>query len=248
MTYDARFFDYVDSGAVQSARALIGALSDAISPQSVLDIGCGRGAWLRSWKEHGVNKVHGLDGDYIDPTRLYIDPFEFTSVDVSRPFNLGQTFDLVQSLEVGEHLSQDSAAGFVSSITNHGNIVMFSAAVPGQGGTQHVNEQPLEYWRDIFYRLGYSAYNYIRPKVYDNRLIEPWYRWNTVLYANAQGELSLSKEVRDRRLRGSEPFKDYTNLPWRIRRALVAPLPVAAVDVLAGVNAKLRRITRGGRA
>jgi SAM-dependent methyltransferase len=244
MAYDVRFFDYVDSGAVQSARILVATLGEVLSPTSVLDIGCGRGAWLMAWKEHGVRTVMGLDGAYVDPEMLYVDPVEFSPVDLSVPFDLGRTFDLVQCLEVGEHIRRDSAADLVLSATKHGNVVMFSAAVPGQGGTQHINEQPLEFWRDLFGARGYVPYDYLRPRLHGDVRVEPWYRWNTVLYANQEGEASLPVAIRASRVAPATRFHDYTSVPWRVRRALVAPLPVAAVDVLAGINARLRGITR----
>ena len=43
----------------------------------------------------------------------------------------------------------------VATITKHGDAVLFSAAIPGQGGQDHLNEQWPEYWQKKFEVNGY---------------------------------------------------------------------------------------------
>jgi hypothetical protein len=47
----------------------------------------------------------------------------------------------------------------------------------------HINEQPLEYWREKFRERGFIAIDCVRPEVIANPRIQHWYRYNIVLYA-----------------------------------------------------------------
>ena len=108
-----------------------------------------------------------VDGPYVDRRRLLIDPGDFHAADLAAPIGLGRRFDLVQSLEVAEHLPAAKAEQFVDMLTTHGHCVMFSAAVPGQGAENHVNEQPAEYWRAIFGERGYGAVDFFSDRSTD---------------------------------------------------------------------------------
>ena len=128
--------------------------------KSVLDLGCGQGVWLASWVRLGAKDVQGIDGPYVDQERLHIPKERFQGRDLARPVDLGRHFDLVQSLEVAEHLPQSAAEQFVDSLVRHGPLVLFSAATPGQGGENHINEQPWEYWREKFAARGYEVFDF----------------------------------------------------------------------------------------
>ena len=155
--YDDVFYNYINRGALDSARQLLPQLISRlpINIESVLDVGCGAGAWLSIWKTHDAEVV-GLDGSYVPPEQLLIKPEEFVATDLRTDFSLERAFTLVQSLEVAEHLPANAAEKFVNSLCRHSDIVMFSAATPGQGGENHINEQPYSYWRDLFKAQGYS--------------------------------------------------------------------------------------------
>lgn len=178
--YDVTFYEYINSGALRSARVIVPLVSGSLKVKSVVDFGCGQGAWLKVWRELRAEEVVGLDGDYVDPNSLLIEKHEFRPTDLTKPVSLGRKFDLVQSLEVAEHLPAACAMAFVESLTAHGAIVMFSAAVPGQGGENHVNEQPYEYWRKLFLAHDFVMLDYIRPRLRDKNLVERWYRYNTL--------------------------------------------------------------------
>jgi hypothetical protein len=94
-----------------------------------------------------------------------IDTREFRIADLGLRIDLGRRSDFVQSLEVAEPLPGERASDFIQVLTAHAPFVMFSAAVPGQVGEHHVNEQPPEYWRAKFRDRGYLAIDYIRPQV-----------------------------------------------------------------------------------
>ena len=71
-------------------------------------------------------------------------------------------------------------------MTKLGDVILFSAAVLGQGGTNHVNEQMPSYWAKKFLRLGYVGIDCIRPEVWENYKVQVWYRQNTLMYVNSK--------------------------------------------------------------
>lgn len=146
--YNNEFFDYIDAGARSSARRLIHTVQPWLDTQSVVDMGSGRGVWLAQWQEAGVEDVLAIDGDYVDRDALAIPQNQFMAADLTKPVTLKRKFELAQSLEVGEHLPTSAAETLVDSLTKASDRVLFSAAVTGQGGEFHINEQPLSFWQD----------------------------------------------------------------------------------------------------
>src|ERR1700674_5370959 len=169
-TYDDRFFATADQTAAMSAAGVIPHLADLHLRRS-LAVGCGQGGWLAQWAKHGATELVGVDGPYVDAKKLHIPSSAFMPRDVGEPFALDRRFDLVQSLEVAEHLPEDKADTFVDNLVRHGRLVLFSAAVPGHGGEHHVNEQPLDYWRAKFAARGYEPIDFLRPRIRDNKEI-----------------------------------------------------------------------------
>ena len=74
-------------------------------------------------------------------SRLLTDPAKFTAVDLRDSFAIGRTFDLAISLEVAEHPPEEFAEPLVERLVTAAPFVLFSAAIPEQGGIHHVNEQ-----------------------------------------------------------------------------------------------------------
>jgi SAM-dependent methyltransferase len=151
--------------------------------RSVVDVGCGRGAWLSVFRERGVRRATGIDGDYVERDRLLFPREDFVAHDLSAPFVGDERYDLVVSLEVGEHLPERSARPFVRTLASLGSVVLFSAAIPGQGGLHHVNEQWPDYWAALFAEVGFAPIDCIRPRVWDDPSVEVWYAQNTLLFA-----------------------------------------------------------------
>ena len=89
-------------------------------------------------------------------------------------------------MEVAEHLSPSRADSFVEDLTKLGDVILFSAAIVGQGGINHVNTQMQSYWAKKFLRLGYVGIDCIRPKVWENQQVAVWYRQNIFIYADSQ--------------------------------------------------------------
>lgn len=150
-SYDAAY--YGPNGPAEnrdSAQHVVPLVSSLIHPSSVVDVGCGSGAWLDVFRKHGASRILGLDGYNVDPAWLCIPQDCFRALDLSKPFQVAEVFDLAVCLEVAEHLPKDAAPGFIQSLARLAPGVLFSAAVPLQGGTHHVNEQWPGYWQDLF--------------------------------------------------------------------------------------------------
>jgi len=180
--YTENFFKGIQQGSYRSAKEIVPLVLELVQPRSVIDIGCGTGNWLSVFKEFGIEEIFGVDGDYVSEKILKIPKERFLSFDLKRPFHLGRQFDLVLSLEVAEHLPPESASTFIDSLTGHGNVVLFSAATPHQGGTQHLNEQWPEYWLEHFQHRGYVVIDCIRKRVWKNPNVEWWYAQNVLMF------------------------------------------------------------------
>jgi SAM-dependent methyltransferase len=184
--YTPAFFDDLAHDTKESAHAVVPVVNELLQPASVLDVGCGVGTWLAEWNKAGVPDLVGIDGDYVSKASLQVRRDRFVSADLRKPFSLGRRFDLVQSLEVAEHLDEACADTFVESLASHGDTVLFSAAIPGQGGTHHVNEQWPSYWSEKFARAGYTVYDVIRPQIWTDPRIKVFYRQNILLFARGR--------------------------------------------------------------
>jgi SAM-dependent methyltransferase len=157
---------------------------ELVPARSVIDVGCGVGTWLSVFQDHGVEHLSGVDGDYVDQTALEIPRDRFLPFDLEQPLRLAKTFDLVVSLEVAEHLPRECAVTFIDSLTRLGPIVLFSAAIPFQGGTLHVNEQWPDYWAEQFERHDYIAIDCLRRRVWGNEKVVWWYAQNILIFAS----------------------------------------------------------------
>jgi SAM-dependent methyltransferase len=166
-----------------SARLILSLLFECFRPKSILDVGCGIGSWLAVAQEQGIGDILGLDGEWLDNSLSQVRPAHVRKVDLEKPFDLKRRFDLVISLEVAEHLSPAAADGFVGSLTRHSDVVLFSAAIPFQGGHHHVNEQFPEYWNELFGRRGYVPIDFLRPMIWNCSDVLPWLRQNLLIFA-----------------------------------------------------------------
>jgi SAM-dependent methyltransferase len=195
--YRAGFFQRQNSTSARSASRIVPFVTDLIAPKSVLDVGCGSGAWSRAFLDNDVPSLRAIDGDYARSS-LLIDEAHFTPVNLANfDGNLGM-FDLVACIEVAEHLDADRAAGFVQLLCNHSPAVLFPAAPPGQGGTHHVNEQPLSYWAEHFAKRGYRLFDIIRPAFWHDDMVQRWHRQNMVMFAdeNNAGLINIFEQKR----------------------------------------------------
>jgi SAM-dependent methyltransferase len=198
-------------GARRSAEVVLPIVLDLIGrPASVVDLGCGTGSWLAVLRDHGVDDVLGIDGDYVDRALLEIPEDRFLAHDLRTPLQLNRRFELAISLEVGEHLPLHEADRFVETLTALAPVVLFSAAVPYQGGTGHLNEQWQDEWADRFRASGFTVVDAIRPRVWDDEAVKVFYRQNMLLFVRRDAlevypDLQFEAEARPMPLRVVHP-------------------------------------------
>lgn len=179
--YDKNFYANQKTGSLQSAKIVVPIIMNLIQPKNIIDIGCGVGTWLSVFKDLGCD-ILGLDGSWVNHKQLEISPEYFSNVNLEEKITLNKTFDLVVSLEVAEHLKKERAESFIRDLTSLGPVILFSAAIPFQGGKNHLNEQWQSYWAEIFFRNNYIPIDCIRPLIWHNPNVKLWYKQNTVLY------------------------------------------------------------------
>lgn len=191
--YESYFYSNRYERTAQAAGRILDLVLPRLPPvRSALDVGCGVGAWLAVLREKGVAEVAGIDGSWVDEKLLKIPADKFRRADLSAPLKLERRFDLAISLEVAEHLPPERAEGFVGELTGAADFVLFSAAIPFQGGYGHVNEQWQSYWAERFARRGFAVRDWIRPRLWADAAIPVWYRENLLLFVAERrlGELA----------------------------------------------------------
>ncbi len=181
--YSSKFYRQQEDGSYRSAQVVLGLVYEMFSPRSVIDVGCGTGAWLSVAADLGSVVLRGLDGKWVNPDSLRNPAIEFTAIDFEMPIQIDRKYDLCISLEVAEHVSESRAADFVEALCRAADVVLFSAAIRHQGGTAHVNEQWQSHWIRLFDERGYRCLDVIRPATWHNEDVEWWYRQNTFLFA-----------------------------------------------------------------
>jgi len=166
--YNKNYFARViEPSSSQAAPVIAATLLRDLTVGSVVDVGCGTGALLSELKARGCS-VYGLEFseaaiEYCRMRHLVVRRFDLEQDVLTDDL----CFDCAVSMEVAEHLAPHAASHYVNLLTRLGRIVVFTAAPPGQGGTDHVNEQPATYWIAQFASQGYTA---------NTELAEAWKR------------------------------------------------------------------------
>lgn len=204
--YDREFYGDQQI-AYNSAKCILDLVSKWHKPRSVIDIGCGLGTWLKVWQELDSSiKIVGLDGNDVESDERYIPLDSYGKVDLTQNYTQsllvaskliskqmgggGETqrtdkpFELAQSFEVAEHLYAQYAPNFIKLLTSLSDIILFSAAIPYQGGVHHVNEQPPAYWAELFAQNDYVCIDCIRSQIWNNESISFWYSQNILLFVH----------------------------------------------------------------
>lgn len=210
-----------ESHSVAGAREALDAIFKGAFPRSVVDFGCGNGSWLKASLDRGAEAVLGIDGAEIPSELMHVADEMVQRADLNLPLELGRRFELVLCLETAEHLKPASSGTIIDTLVRHGELILFSAAAPGQQGDGHINCRPPAFWQGLFNDRGFVCSDAVRWAIWHDPRIEPWYRQNLMIV------------TRDESCAGSEP-----------RIALV--LHPEVIDAEAYLQGNLEFIERGG--
>jgi len=181
--YKGDFYKLRQERTFVSANKILGIIKKYHKFNSMIDFGCGVGTWLRAAEALGVKELEGYEGEWarehITGKALNIHFQDFESA-----FKVNNQFDLAISLEVAEHLTPKAGHMLIKTMCTTSKVILFSAAIPGQGGVGHINEQPQNYWLEIFSKFGFQPLDFIRPRIWDNANIPLWYKQNALIYTS----------------------------------------------------------------
>jgi SAM-dependent methyltransferase len=185
---------YLDNRTrIKSAEKLLSHLFIYFQPKSLVDVGCGRGAWLKVAQNLGVNKLLGIDGQW-NKDKLILkntkkSKVNFIYKDLNHFFKIDKKYELAICLEVAEHLKGSSAVNLVKSICNLSDTIIFSAAYNMQGGVMHINEREHSYWGQLFLKNNFFVFDIFRPYLWKKKKISFWYRQNSFLFVKKKSKI-----------------------------------------------------------
>lgn len=248
--YGDTFYAWQMDASYKSAGKYTDFLCSLYKPSSVVDLGCGRGTWLKAFGDNGVGKLVGYDGPWNSQDKMVDSSIMFRAIDLDNTLELidEDRYDLAMSLEVAEHLQESSAINFVKTLTRLSDGVMFGAAYVQQGGVSHINEQPHTYWAHIFEQENYEPYDLFRPVFWGSDEIDFWYQQNTFLYVKS-GSIFAHRLA----ARGHQPMKNLLFMncvhpdlyAQKLRSARITP--IVRKMVVNAIPQRLRPLARVGR-
>jgi SAM-dependent methyltransferase len=185
--YDSDYYEKtVEGPAVRSAGRIADSILGDFKPASLIDVGCGTGALLDALRERGC-EVFGLE--YAEAALRYCHNrgLNVAKFDLERDvFTENRTFDVAVSMEVAEHLPERVADRYVDLLISLSRIVVFTAAPPGQPGTDHVNEHPPSYWISKFQRRGFEHLEELSERWRETWKaagdVSSWYHQNLMIF------------------------------------------------------------------
>lgn len=195
--YSEEFFARQADISQHSADVIVPELLSLFPVTSVADVGCGVGTWLEAFRRCGITDLLGIDGDYVDLDTFRVGREHFVVADLAKGIPRTRTLDLAVCVEVAEHLPESHAANFVADLCWLAPLVLFSAAIPGQCGTHHINEQWQSYWAGIFRLNGFIAVDIFGRRFWNCRDVSAEYAQNMVIYASRLGREHEEVEVLD---------------------------------------------------
>ena len=239
-SYDREFYRLNDATASASAKVLVPLVVADLHPSSVVDFGCGDGLWLSAFEEFGITDLLGLDGAHVDPGRLQVSRECFSVIDLEDSAPTSRPYDLALSLEVAEHLSSTAGTRLVETLCQSSRRVLFSAAVPGQGGSHHINERWLDYWVNQFSRFDFVAFDIYRPRIAYDLRVAWWYRQNLMLFVGPELEGPLRQQFRDAPPRPGQEWVHIQTVRHLLSvRSILRVLPRSSLEAL---SRRVRRL------
>lgn len=248
--YDEQFYKEMEVANLSSARKVVPLVLNLLKARSVIDIGCGTGLWLKAFQEQGVRNVYGIDGDWVTKDMLLIPPESFKAANITKSIDLGgRRFDLALCLEVAEHLPAQAADGLIERLTSFAPVVLFSAAIPWQGGSHHMNEQWPDYWSSLFAKRGYVPVDCLRRRIWNDKDVSFFYAQNILLYVN-QGKIKryplLRRELKaggDKALPLIHPYLyHYYAERWHLIAPILNKVPPIILRSIKRILRRLRKV------
>lgn len=185
----------MELSSLTSAKEIVPILLERFHPNSIVDVGCGTGSFALEFIHNKVEDVLGFEGLWVKDVKTVLDKDKYIYCDISEKLEIAREFDLCLCLEVAEHLDYSKARTLISNLTQLSPRVVFSAAIPLQGGNHHVNEQWPDYWASIFADEGFYLEWDPRLSIWNNSRIAPCYRQNLLVFRrdpNSQLSIPLS--------------------------------------------------------
>jgi SAM-dependent methyltransferase len=153
--YSESYYDQIERFEAASVSVIAKWINENLKPTSVIDVGCGPGHFLSALRNHEI-RVLGIDYSEASQHSVNSKGHPFIRFDLLKEKPLpGSPWDLVVCCEVAEHLDPQYADVFLDNLTSGGNLIFMTAAEPGGGGLNHVNEQPNSYWIMRLERRGF---------------------------------------------------------------------------------------------
>lgn len=191
--YNEQFYNEQKSGSFISASIVLPKIFNHFSNiKKVVDVGCGVGTWLSVCKENNCD-ILGLDGNELPASARLISEREFKNTDLNQAINLNQKFDLAISLEVAEHLNPERSETFVKDMCKMSDLILFSAAIPGQDGTYHINCKWQSSWISLFEQEGFAVYDLLRSEIWNDSRVEWWYSQNILIFVKRSNSELVSQ-------------------------------------------------------
>jgi len=242
--YTQNFYESVSARADLASKAIFSIFGDLFEVASIKDIGCGNGTWLReSLNNNSIRSRIGYDLSSAIESSI---PFNnediiFRETDLELKNCDFDFTELTLCLEVAEHLTSESAIRLVERICDKSNFVIFSAATPGQGGFNHINEREFKYWISLFNSRGYIAFDIFREKIQSQTRIPTFYRNNIFLFIKTQ-EFNRLKEVNFIKfsklvpLSSNDQIADYRNRIQLLQAFIVSKLNFKVVNRMSKIK------------
>lgn len=219
MKYRRSFYDNRAAVTKGAAKIVLKTLLELCQPKSVVDVGCGDASFLAALQEMGVSDILGIEGPWVGDDQLQIAPQLVQRKDLNHQLQISRRYDLASSIEVAEHLMPARAESFVDDLIGLADVVLFSAAIPWQGGVNHINERWQSYWAGLFTARGYHVIDGVRAALWTERDVPVPWRQNMLIYAHADG-LRRWPRLADALARHPAPLLDVVHplAFWRARK------------------------------
>lgn len=186
MEHDTKDYGHLHEMAVShvAAERIVPEILAITGPvRSVVDVGGGDGGWLRAFQAHGVEEVSLIDCPEV-AAHLVIDDKCFQPCNLRHNLPAPRRHDLAICLECAEHLPAHRAKPLVEWLTKAADVVVFSAAIPGQAGHGHVHLRFPDYWKQLFSEHGFRCHDVLRPRILGDMEVPWWYRQNMFMFVS----------------------------------------------------------------